>query len=240
MLSDREALELVNRSDFVWHQRFHLSENVVTPGVNDLDWLWDQVGIPHSLQGASVLDIGTTNGGAAFIAERQGAERVVAVDVVGPDHFGFDDLRKALKSQVEFVRASVYELPELLSERFDIVLFLGVLYHLRHPLLAIDAVRRLTSGTVYVESAVSGSVDAPPATVFYRLDELNGDSSNWFSPNVACLVAWMESCGFVTDRVRYWPVEHPGRASLRARPANGEPEFVRVSREAPLTVRTSV
>ena len=182
MLSDAKAADLIAGSKFFWHQRFHLSDEVLTPGVNDIEWLLDQAGVPASLEGASVLDIGTTNGGAAFIAEMRGAKRVVAVDIYDPDRFGFDEIRTALGSQVEFVKGSVYQLPELLDEQFDVVLFLGVLYHLRHPLLAIDSLRRLTRGTLYLETAVSGEPTDPPRADFYRRDELNADGSNWFSP----------------------------------------------------------
>ena len=147
---------MIARSGFFWHQRFHLSEEVLTPGVNDIEWLLDEVGFPASLDGASVLDIGTTNGGAAFIAEMRGATRVVAVDIYDADRFGFDEIRTALGSRVDFVKGSVYQLPELLDEQFDVVLFLGVLYHLRHPLLAFDCLRELTSGTLYVETAITG------------------------------------------------------------------------------------
>ena len=115
MISDSEASEFIDHSDFVWHQRFYLSQNVATPGVNDIEWLWSTLGIPESLNTASVLDIGTSNGGVAFMAERRGAKRVVAVDVVGPDHFGFERIRRALDSKVEFVKAPIYELPESVS-----------------------------------------------------------------------------------------------------------------------------
>jgi tRNA (mo5U34)-methyltransferase len=171
------------------------------------------------------------------MAERRGAQRVVAVDTVEISHFGFDQLRNALDSNVEFLRASVYELPELLEEPFDIVICLGVLYHLRHPLLAIDSLRRLTHGMLFVESAVAGEVSDAAEAKFYRFDQLNGDGSNWFAPNVSCLIDWVESSGFKTDLVTYWPSERPGRASLRAIPLDGEPEYRQISLEVPLTAR---
>jgi tRNA (mo5U34)-methyltransferase len=237
MISDSEASEFIDHSDFVWHQRFYLSQNVATPGVNDIEWLWSTLGIPESLNTASVLDIGTSNGGVAFMAERRGAKRVVAVDVVGPDHFGFERIRRALDSKVEFVKAPIYELPELLEEQFDAVFCLGVLYHLRHPLLALDALRRLTRGTLYVESAISGTPGDASGAAFYRFDELNHDSSNWFSPTIRGLVDWVESAGFVTEGLTSWPEAHPARASLRATPIEGQPEFARISLEVPLSAR---
>jgi len=235
-VNDEEATTFLDGADFLWHQQFHLSEHVVSPGANNIEWLLDRVGFPHDLTGSSVLDIGTTNGGAAFIAEQRGASRVVAVDIYGPDRFGFDRIGQALGSRAEFVQGSVYELPELLDEQFDEVLFLGVLYHLRHPLLALDSLRRLTRRNVYVETAVSGEVDDPPAARYFRRDELAADPSNWFSPTVAALVDWVESSGFAADEVHVWPEDTPERASVSAHVAEGPPEFTQLSYEVPLTV----
>ena len=100
---------------------------------------------------------------------------------------------------MEFRRLSVYELSRTLDEQFDYVIFWGVLYHLRHPLLALDNVRAVTAGTAYIETAVCDG-DLPGATEsaiarFYRRDELGGDSSNWFAPNVRALLDWCSSCG---------------------------------------------
>jgi tRNA (mo5U34)-methyltransferase len=237
LLSDDEAKALVANSDIIWHQTFHLSENVVAPGANDIEWLLDQVGLPAKLNDATVIDIGTTNGGAAFMAERRGATRVVAVDIYGPDRFGFDRLNAALGAGVDFIQGTIYELPQILGdEQFDEVLFLGVLYHLRHPLLALDSLRRLTRRHLYVETAIWGDPSDPPMARYFRRDELAGDSSNWFAPNLSCLVDWMESSGFVVDRVQYWPEGQPTRACVAAHPTTEQPEYINLSYEVPLTV----
>jgi tRNA (mo5U34)-methyltransferase len=209
----------------------------MAPGANDIEWLLGQVGLPTSLNGATLIDIGTTNGGAAFIAERRGAERVVAVDIYGPDRFGFDRLRAALGSSVDFIQGTIYHLPDILDgEKFDEVLFLGVLYHLRHPLLALDSLRRLTRQHLYLETAVWGDPSDPPMARYFRRDELAGDSSNWFAPNLSCLVDWVESSGFVVDRVEHWPEDLPERACVAARPTTEHPEYIGLSYEVPLAV----
>ena len=88
---DIEALAA--RTDFLWHQRFELAPGIFSAGSNDVDWLLHTAGVPADLSGASVLDIGTTNGGAAFTLERRGAARVLATDIVEPMHFGFEAIR---------------------------------------------------------------------------------------------------------------------------------------------------
>jgi len=76
--SEKAAREFLADADFIWHQRFELVPGVDTPGENDIVGLIDSAGIPADLSGKSALDLGTTNGGAAFELERRGAERVVA------------------------------------------------------------------------------------------------------------------------------------------------------------------
>jgi tRNA (mo5U34)-methyltransferase len=162
---------------------------------------------------------------------------VLATDIVDSAHFGFDAIRSALDSSVEFRQLSVYELAHMLTEQFDFVVFWGVLYHLRHPLLALDNVRAVTTGTAYIETAVCDS-ELPRNTDtaisrFYRRDELGGDSSNWFAPNVHGLLEWCRSCGFEPSDVSAWP-NPPTRAMVTASVAPGPPEYQTVSYERPL------
>lgn len=210
-----------------------------TPGDNDIEWLVRVSGVPADLSGASVLDIGTTNGGAAFLLERRGAARVVAVDIFEPDWFGVAALRELLGSRVEYVQASVYELGGLLKQTFDVVLFWGVLYHLRHPLLALDNLRALTGGRAWIETAVcDGELRradrAGSLARFYRRGELADDPSNWFAPTVVALEEWCGSCGFASERVGAWPPKAPARAMLALTPTQGAPEYERISYERPL------
>jgi tRNA (mo5U34)-methyltransferase len=244
-LTTTEASELVARRDFTWWQIFDLAPGVKTPGSNDIDAVLRRCGVPDDLSGASVLDIGTTNGGAAFIAERRGASRIVAADIFAEEWHGFNYLRDALDSSAEFVNASVYDLPDhplIAGEKFDIVLFLGVLYHLRHPLLALDSLRRLTSGRAFLETAVC-DWELPdgvlPAARFYRTDELNGDATNWFAPNMECLVDWCRSAGFAPVVHYQSPSLRPSRAALELTPEGSEPEWQRISYERPLRATTT-
>jgi tRNA (mo5U34)-methyltransferase len=238
---EQEARDLIASSDFVWHQRFELAPGVETPGHNDIVWLMDAAGVPGDLSGLSAIDLGTTNGGAAFELERRGAERVVAVDVKSPEHYGFARLRRFLGSDVEWVQASVYEVAEVIGERFDLVLCLGVLYHLRHPLLALDNIRDLIAGKALIETAVLDSempeLAGRPVARFYRGDELAADSSNWFAPTLTALLDWCSSCGLDSEVVAAWPEVAPSRAVVRALPTEGEPEWRLRSYELPVSAR---
>lgn len=242
LLDQPTASRLAADDSFVWHQSFELGSGVRAPGVSNVDFLFSEAEVPADLTGASVLDIGTTNGGAAFEAERRGAERVVAVDIEPPSWYGFDKLSAALGSRAEYLRSSVYELEAALGgERFDVVLFWGVLYHLRHPILALDNLRAVTAGTAYVETAVADH-ELPPdlrsgdLSRFYRRDELAGDASNWFAPTTALLGQWLTSCGLEPIRLRGWPEDAPTRAHATCAVVPGEPEWMDLSYERRLRV----
>jgi len=232
-MDEETAHRLTADESILWHQRFELTAGVISPGVHDIGHLLTRIGFPADLRGQRVLDIGTCNGFAAFEAERRGARRVVAVDVYDPDRFGFDRLAHAYESQVEFLKASVYELPELLDEPFDHVLFLGVLYHLRHPLLAVDALYEIVEGTLYCETAVVADVGC--SADFFPRDELAGDTSNWWAPSATCLRGWFETGGFVIDQCELWPTAAPTRGMVIAR-RSGIPEYRAISGEVPLRV----
>jgi tRNA (mo5U34)-methyltransferase len=237
-LSPQAATDFIEEARFYWHQRFQLAAGVFTPGANDIGFLLEQAELPEDIAGATVLDIGATNGGLAFELERRGAARAVTVDIYTADWFGFDQLKTLLDSRVEYLRASVYELPDKLDEQFDIVAFCGVLYHLRHPLLALDAIRALTRGRALIETAVcdrslDGDADVPLVR-YHRLDDLNNDGSNWFEPSVAALADWCHSSGLEPIGVRSWPTDAPGRCMMTVKPKAGEPEYMGMSYELPL------
>jgi tRNA (mo5U34)-methyltransferase len=234
-----EAEAFLASTSFVWHQQFQLAPGITSPGVNLVDWLLDTAEVPADLGGQSVLDIGTSNGGVAFEAERRGASRVVAVDIYDDRHFGMRPLADLFDSKVEYLQSSVYELPERLDTTFDVVVFWGVLYHLRHPLLGLDALRRLTAGWASIETAVTIAGDDRPGTLarFFGTDELAGDSSNWWAPSVDALHAWCRSAGFELSGVRLLPgADAPERALGRLTPTEGDPGYLHVSYERPLRV----
>jgi tRNA (mo5U34)-methyltransferase len=170
--------------------------------------------IPQDLRGRTVLDIGCNGGFYSLEMKRRGADRVLGVD--------FDDSYLAQARfatdvaglDIEFRRLSVYDVAAL-SERFDIVLFMGVLYHLRHPLLALDLVREHVVGDMMVfQSMQRGSTEVEPleqnypfwnAALFDRPDfprlhfieqRYADDPTNWWVPNRACVEAMLRSAGF--------------------------------------------
>src|SRR3954468_5486879 len=118
--------------------------------------------IPADLAGKSVLDIGCNAGFYSVEMKRRGAARVLGID---SDQEYLDQARFAAEVNqldIEFQRLSVYEIASL-REKFDLVLFMGVLYHLRHPLLALDLIHEHVAGDVLIfQSMQRGSAEVAP------------------------------------------------------------------------------
>lgn len=173
--------------------------------------------IPFDLSGKTVLDIGCNAGFYSIQMKSRGASRVLGIDV-DPDY-----IRQAqfaadtIGAKIEFAELSVYDIASL-GERFDIVLFLGVLYHLRHPLLALDLIREHVAGDLFVcQSMQRGDPAEAPLEEDYPFSETGvfdhpgfprmsfvehryaGDGTNWWVPNRACTAAMLRSAGFVIE-----------------------------------------
>jgi tRNA (mo5U34)-methyltransferase len=170
--------------------------------------------IPADLTGRSVLDVGCNAGFYAIEMKRRGADRVLGVD---SDPRYLAQARFAAEvtgADVEFRQLSVYQLP-LLGETFDVVLFMGVLYHLRHPLLALDILHDHAARDVLVfqsmlrgaaetrqfardyEFADSSQFDNPAyPRLFFVEHKYAHDPTNWWIPNQACAEAMLRSAGF--------------------------------------------
>ena len=170
--------------------------------------------LPEDLAGRSVLDVGCNAGFYSIEMKKRGADRVLGID----NDEGY--LRQArfaasvLGADIEFRRMSVYRVAEL-GEKFDIVFFMGVLYHLRHPLLALDLVyEHAASDMLVFQSLLRGSADIEELEADYPFSEKRvfdspafprmhfiekeyaGDNTNWWLPNRACAEAMLRSSGF--------------------------------------------
>ena len=191
-----------------WYHTIDLGQGIVTWGVDNSPERLARVALPRDLSGRSVLDIGAWDGFFSFEAERRSASRVVAADYyawhgtgwgTGQGKAGFQLARTALNSRVEDVDIDVMDLTPERVGAFDVVLFLGVLYHLPNPLLALQRVASVTSGLLILETVVDMVGLSRPAAAFYPDRELNDDPTNWWGPNHAAVVGMLRSVGF--DRV---------------------------------------
>ncbi len=149
-----------------------------------------------------MLDVGAWDGFFSFEAERRGAERVLATDrhVWEDPRFGMDGFltaREILGSKVEHQVIDVFDTSPETVGTFDVVLFLGVFYHLRNPLLALERLAAVTRERIIVESHVEPLYAADvPLMRFYEGAELNDDATNWWAPNPLCLQQTVRTAGF--------------------------------------------
>ncbi len=183
------------RTERGWWHSFELPDGRVIPGVNTLEGLRERIGrfpIPADLTGNRVLDIGTWDGWFAFEMEKRGAE-VVAVD--NWDNPRFREMHAVYNSRVEYRILDMYELTPERVGRFNIVLFMGVLYHLKHPLLALELVCDLTRELACVDSFILRD-EQRPVMAFFENDEMGGQEDNWCGPSLPCLIAMCRTAGF--------------------------------------------
>jgi tRNA (mo5U34)-methyltransferase len=175
--------------------------------------------LPRDLSGKSVLDIGCNAGFYSIEMKRRGAERVLGIDSderylaqarFASETLGFDDIK--------FEQLDVYDVGAL-GEKFDLVIFMGVLYHLRHPLLALDLIREHVAGDLLLfQSMQRGSKHAleldedyefAETSIFFESSfpklhfierQYSHDWTNWWVPNRACTEAMLRSAGFAIDK----------------------------------------
>ena len=148
-----------------------------------------------------MLDVGAWDGWFSFECERRGAE-VVAVDCIALDTFL--EAKQLLDSKVEYLTLDVNELSAQRLGRFDIVLFFGLLYHLRHPLMGLEKMVELSSDLALIESFVipPETRQVPSVMEFYERGELGGQLDNWCGPSPECLVGMCRSAGFAQVELR--------------------------------------
>jgi tRNA (mo5U34)-methyltransferase len=190
-----------------WWHRIDLGSGIITPGPDDTPAKIAAAHLPADLTGKTVIDVGAWDGAFSFECERRGAE------VLATDHYiwqqrgsaGFDLAHEALHSRVKSKVIKVEDLSPSTVGTFDIVLFLGVLYHSQDPMLYLRNVASICREQVIVETHID-ALDYPrPAAVFYPAATLNNDSSNFWGPNPACVESMLLEVGFrKTKRFESW------------------------------------
>jgi len=203
-----------------WYHKIELPGGITTPG-------WAPIApaayrVPEDMTGMRVLDVGAWDGYWTFEALKRGAREVVAIDDFSdflgsldveqrPGWETFDLCRDAFgftESQCSHQEISVYDVTEELFGRFDIVFCFGVLYHLRHPLLALDKLAAVCDRSIHVESAIlddyspyrggigNGYPDGHMVMEFYPENQYGNNDTNYWVPTLHCFGHMIRSTGF--------------------------------------------
>ncbi len=204
-----------------WFHNLHLPDGVQTapnhPFGDFPRFKWEEIE-PHlpDISGWRVLDIGCNAGFYSFALAQKGA-KVTAIDL-DPHYLKqakWAAKKLGLQNRVTFHEMQVYALANL-EEKFDLIWFMGVLYHLRYPLLALDIITRkatelicLQTLTAPGEEVAEQPFDLPiqnrerlrepgwPQMAFLE-NRLAGDPTNWWAPTHSCIESMLRSCGFKT------------------------------------------
>jgi tRNA (mo5U34)-methyltransferase len=217
---EREELQKKITAAPYWYHKIQLPYGLVTPGWAPIEP--SAYRVPESLDGKRVLDVGSWDGYWAFEALKRGAREVVAIDDFS-DYLGnldtrtrkewetFDLCRCALgysENVCRRIEMSVYDVSEERLGRFDTVFFFGVLYHLRHPLLALDKISAICKEELYVESAIlddfspyrgglgQGYPGSHMVMEFYPGKEYGDNETNWWAPTLLCMIKMIQASGF--------------------------------------------
>jgi tRNA (mo5U34)-methyltransferase len=208
------ALEVASAG---WYHTISLPGAIETPGFYDTPTAARRFPFPSSLVGKRCLDVGTSDGFWAFEMERRGAAEVVAIDIDDPADYdwpepvpsdasrpanreaginrGFDIAHRALRSNVERVAMSVYELRAAELGEFDFVFMGALMLHLRDPVGALNSIRGVTRGELLSADIVSLSATvahlSQPAALLRAVDE-----PRWWTPNLAAHRRMIEAAGF--------------------------------------------
>jgi tRNA (mo5U34)-methyltransferase len=186
-----------------WWHSFELPGGSLIQGVSELasqKMRIAQFPIPQDLTGKRVLDVGAWDGWFSFEMERRGAE-VLAIDRF--ENPRFHEISSMLGSRVEYRLLDVYDVSPRTVGYFDIVLFMGVLYHLRHPLLGLERICSVAREMAAVESFVlteqhglAAAQESVNLMQFFEDDDFGGQVDNWFAPTATCMQALCRSAGF--------------------------------------------
>ena len=210
MVSVEKARDLIaNRP---WHHAFEIVPGVRTQGSYDPRPLWNTLELPDDLTGLSLADIGASNGFFSFEARRRGA-RVVAFDFRHKDNSGFG-LAQYINglTDIDHHQINVNDISAARFGQFDIVLAIGLLYHLSDPYRVLARCAEMCSGNLYVESyCIDGTVDESIATEpimrfipdvkrFPHARTVANDRSNFWGFTSACLRNMVEDIGFQVAR----------------------------------------
>jgi tRNA (mo5U34)-methyltransferase len=206
-----------------WFHNLHLPDGTQTRPDHPLGdfprFKWQDVGatLPQDMRGLRALDIGCNAGFYSIELARRGAD-VLAIDI--DEHYlrqaRWAAARFGVEDSIRFQRRPVYSLGSV-PGTFDLVLFMGVFYHLRHPLLALDIVAEKVGGTLVFQTLTmpGDEVTGPPADLpldardvlrapgwpkmAFLEHRLAGDPTNWWAPDHACIEAMLRSAGFAVQ-----------------------------------------
>jgi tRNA (mo5U34)-methyltransferase len=218
-MSDLESIEQEMRSLGWWYQHFDLPNGLRTGKGEGYDaqarWNLMAPHVPVDLADKTVLDLGGNAGFFSIQMKLRGASRCVLVDPFVEFNHQAQFAAAQFGVQLEIINEDAHIYCLTTDDRFDYVIFLGLLYHLKYPGLVLDRLAEMTKHRIYIQSNIIGTeadtyqnkpdyerfIDdsilddqAFPKLMFVE-NLYNGDATNWWIPNYAALAALVRSAG---------------------------------------------
>lgn len=196
-VSASEAKQLVAQIPW-WYHTYEIAPGVMTPGVYEISGAIDNMLLPKDMKGMSVLEIGPADGAFTKAMWERGAD-VTAVEYV--DRPSFELMVKLSGCTAKFIKGNVLTLSDLKLGQFDLVLMMGVLYHLPDPFHALWLLRQHVkeSGALILETLVSPR-EGPPVMEYLPRNTRNNDWTNFWAPNPQCCKDMLVDCGMTIER----------------------------------------
>ena len=197
------AAPLCSPSPIRWFHSYDFGDEVIS-GIRTLDRLRgeEEAFLGNRIAGKTVLDVGAWDGYFSFAAERRGAASVHATDHFcwsGPGwgtKAGFDYAHRKLHSHVRSTDIDVKHLTPATVGKSDVVMFFGVLYHLEDPFGGLRKVAALTNELLIIETVLAENENKNPVMKFYLGKELDNDPTNFWGPNLPCMLSMLKEIGF--------------------------------------------
>jgi tRNA (mo5U34)-methyltransferase len=213
----RKEAEALVASRPWWYHRFEIFPGVITPGVYDPSSTLGGLGLPVDLRGQRILEIGPADGFFTKQLTIHGAV-VTALDYCARDFCGFAIMEKLHGARFEFVQGNIYDLPQFGFQPFDLVLCLGVLYHMPDMVRALYMLRGVCGDRLIIETLIATDLGDEPRARYHPAASLNNDPTNFWSPNIACVQAMLTDVGFIVESSRIFSQnENSGRAAFWCR-----------------------
>lgn len=187
-----------------WHHVIDFGEGAVTPGAYDPRFMLELLKLPHDLHGSRILDVGASDGFFAQALHRRGAD-VVCLDYRAKTSNGFHVMEKIYGHSFEHHNINVYDIDASHLGKFDIVLFLGVLYHLPDMMRALNTLRSISLDKLFVETLCDVAAPEGVSTARYCVgSSFGGDITNFWAPSKTCLEDMLSDCAFSCARTESW------------------------------------
>jgi tRNA (mo5U34)-methyltransferase len=213
MMSIEEARSAVAAHPW-WYHKFEIFPGLITPGVYDPSGTLERLKLGKDMTGSTVLEIGPADGYFTKTLTDRGA-RVTAIDYVAKDHYGFATMEKLDGRSFEFIHANIYDIGKLNLGFFDVVICLGVLYHLPDMLRALWAIRPHIKARFILETFVSRKHEDEPLAEYLPGASCNEDPTNFWAPNLLCCKSMLQDTGYTVEDV----IVNENRATFHARPS---------------------